>query len=125
MLLDTDVLIDLLRKHPPAEAWFSGVSPLPDVAGFAAMELVNGCRDGNELRRVQRFLATFSILWPSDEDLSKALNDYLPLRLSTGIGLMDAVIAATAVGHNLPLATFNGRHFTAVPGLATVEPYTR
>lgn len=42
MILDTDVLIDLERKHPPAINWFAKLSGAPSVAGFAAMEMISG-----------------------------------------------------------------------------------
>jgi hypothetical protein len=48
MLLDTDVLIDLERRHPGADAWFGGLAIIPDIPGFAAMELLNGCRSKAE-----------------------------------------------------------------------------
>ena len=125
MLLDSDVLIDLLREYFPAEQWLATLPGLPPVAGFAAMELINGCRDSRELRRVRHFLATFTILWPSENGLNQALNDLMPLKVSHGLGWVDSLIAATALTHDLPLATFNVRHFDAVPGLETREPYSR
>jgi hypothetical protein len=39
-LVDTDVLIDVQRGHPPALAWFAGLTVLPAVQGFVVMELV-------------------------------------------------------------------------------------
>jgi predicted nucleic acid-binding protein len=39
-LVDTDVLIDVQRGHPPALAWFAGLTELPAVPGFVVMELV-------------------------------------------------------------------------------------
>jgi predicted nucleic acid-binding protein len=125
MLLDTDILIDLVRRHPAASAWFAALPELPTVAGFAALELAYGCRDAAELRAVRAFLRVFPMAWPTEEDLRRALVDYAPLRLSHGLGLLDAVIAATAVGLDLSLVTFNVRHFGAVPGLTTEQPYTR
>ena len=39
-ILDSDVLIDVLRGHPPAVDWFGGLVELPSVPGFVAMELI-------------------------------------------------------------------------------------
>ena len=55
----------------------------------------------------------------------RALNEYMPLRLAHGIGLLDAIIAATATGLGETLATFNERHYRVIPGLVTVQPYKR
>lgn len=39
-LVDTDVLIDVQRAHPPALAWFAALTDLPAVPGLVIMELV-------------------------------------------------------------------------------------
>lgn len=39
-LVDTDILIDVQRGHPPALAWFRGLTTLPGIPGFVAMELI-------------------------------------------------------------------------------------
>jgi len=57
--------------------------------------------------------------------MTRALMEYAPLRLSHNLGTFDALIAATAVENDAVLLTFNTRHFAAVPGLTTQEPYTR
>jgi predicted nucleic acid-binding protein len=125
MLLDTDVLIDLERQHPAADAWLSSLSVVPHTPRFAAMELLNGCQSRAEWRSVEQFLRPFPICWPAEADLNRALRDFTGYRLSHGLGLVDALIAATALGRGEPLATFNVRHYQAVSGLVTVQPYTR
>ena len=37
-LVDTDVLIDVQRGHPPALAWFAGLTDLPAVPGFVLIK---------------------------------------------------------------------------------------
>ncbi len=124
-LLDTDVCIDLLRKHPPALAWFAGLTERPGIPGFVAIELIIGCRDKAELRRVRRFLKDFALAWPTEADMLRALTEYAPLHLAYGVGGIDAVIAATASGGNHLLATFNVKHFGILPDVTTEQPYTR
>lgn len=125
MLLDADVLIDIKRGHPPAVAWFNSLSALPPVCGLAAMELLHASRDTAEFRSVRNFLSLFPILWPVPVDMIHAYDNLLSLKLAHGIGLIDTLVAATALGHNLPLATFNVKHFRVVPGLQVVQPYVR
>ena len=38
------------------------------------------------------------------------------------IGYYDLIVAATALEHGSPVATFNRRHFSQVPGLKVVVP---
>src|SRR5437773_322919 len=103
MILDTDVLIDLVREHAAAAAWFASLTTMPAASGFAALELTYGCLNTVELRAVRSFLRAFTIVWPSEEDLLRAWIDYAPLHLSHGLGVMDSLIAATAVGRGVPL----------------------
>ena len=125
MLLDTDVLIDILRNHLPAIAWFEGLEEVPTASGIAAMEIISGCRNRQELRAAELFLALFPIAWPTREDLERALGTLLPRRLTNGIGLLDSIVAATALGIDQELATFNVKHYSGVEGLRMVQPYKR
>lgn len=125
MLLDTDILIDLWRKHPPAITWFDGLPNLPPVAGFSGMEFLQGGKDLPDLRSAARLLRQFPLVWPSEVAMNNAVWELAPYRLSHGLGMTDALIAITAIESDEPLATFNVKHFNAVPGLVTVQPYTR
>jgi predicted nucleic acid-binding protein len=54
-----------------------------------------------------------------------ALDPISAAKLSHGLGGFDVLMAATALEHNLPLYTFNMRHFRAIAGLNVLEPYVR
>jgi predicted nucleic acid-binding protein len=45
--------------------------------------------------------------------------------LSDNIGLLDALIAETAIGIEAKLATFNVKHYRVINGLQSLQPYTR
>lgn len=64
ILLDSDVAIDILRRHPPALAWIRAQNDRVCLPGIVAL-------------------------------------------------------------HNVPLHTFNQKHFAAIPALQTIQPYTR
>lgn len=89
------------------------------------MEMVEGARNRHELRSVQRLLSMFTISWPTEEDMIRAHTVYQPMRLVHGIDLLDCIVAATATGLSEDLATFNRKHFGAIPGLVIVQPYVR
>jgi predicted nucleic acid-binding protein len=48
----------------------------------------------------------------------------IALRQQVKMGLADAVIAATALAHNLPLATRNVDDFKHITGLQIINPFT-
>jgi predicted nucleic acid-binding protein len=124
MLLDSDIMVDLLRNYPPAVAWLNSLGNAPvALPGLVAMELLQGCPNSAEQQRVQRRLARLALYWPSAADCNRALSDFAAFRLSHGVGLLDALIGHTAIGRNEVLATFNVKHFGAIPGLQTIQPY--
>jgi predicted nucleic acid-binding protein len=125
MLLDTDVLIDIERDHPAALVWVASLTTPPFVSGFSALELARGAKDKAHLRKIRKFLDDFPLLWPTVSDMTRAFEEYAVLRLSDGLGLLDSLFAATATGSGDELVTFNDKHFRAVPGLVTVQPYVR
>ena len=124
-LLDTDVLIDVQRGHPPALAWFAGWASLPAIPGFVLMELIQDARNAKEVRQVLTLTAPFQIIWPTEPDCARALADFTAYHLSHRLGLLDALIAACAVGMSATLLTFNVKHYRVVPGLTTAKPYVR
>jgi predicted nucleic acid-binding protein len=124
-LVDSDVLIDIQRGHPPALAWFAGLTELPAVPGFVVMELIQNARNAREVRQALRLVAPLRIVWPTESDCARALSDFTAYHLSHGLGLLDAMIAACAIGRSATLYTFNAKHYRVVPGLITAQPYTR
>jgi len=125
LVLDTDVLIDVQRGHAAALAWFSGLTDVPTIPGLVVMELVQGARNARQVRDALRLTAPLPMGWPTTADCQRALTDFTTFHLSHGLGLLDALIAAIAVGLSAELCTFNDKHYQIVPGLVTVQPYTR
>jgi Predicted nucleic acid-binding protein, contains PIN domain len=124
-LLDTDILIDVLRKHPASIAWLSGTTEGLAVPGIVALELYQGCNSASDVRDVDKLLRPLEVLWPTEADCLEALRFFPSLRLSHDLGLLDALIAALAIGRSATLCTFNAKHFSAVPGLMIEQPYIR
>jgi predicted nucleic acid-binding protein len=122
MQLDADVMVDVARNHPPAIAWLMGVGSV-GLPGLVAMELLQGCRNLTVQRRLEKQLQRYPLYWPTLADCQRGYQDFAAYRLSHGLGLIDALIGATAVGCGETLATFNVKHFAVIAGLTTVQPY--
>lgn len=128
LLLDTDVLIDVLRGYKPALEWLAQVEYGTEhvgLPGLAVMELVQGCRNQLEVKRVQRFVRRFIAYWPTSTDCHRALDAFSRTHLSHGLSIPDALVGECAVGLQATLVTFNERHYSAVPHLHTAQPYAR
>jgi predicted nucleic acid-binding protein len=89
------------------------------------MELIQGANDARQARDALRLTAPLPVVWPTTADCQKALADFTAFHLSHGLGLLDALIAAVAIGLSAELCTFNDKHYRIVPGLVTVRPYNR
>ena len=75
ILLDSDVMIDLLRQYPPAMRWFDALDEDEELAlpGYVVMELIQGCRNKREQERLQRTVAPYGTVWLSPADCDRAL----------------------------------------------------
>ncbi len=126
VLVDTDVMVDLLRQYPPAVAWLEALEDeellLP---GFVVMELTQGCRTQADQRRLQKALAPYPVIWPPPDVCDEALNVFARFYLSHSLGIIDALIGQLAVSLDLPLHSFNQKHYAAIPRLQVVQPYSR
>ena len=126
LLVDTDVMIDLLRQYPPALAWLDSLGEEEIVLpGFVVMELIQGCRNKQEQEKVEADLAAYSVAWPSPATCEAALSTFARYYLSHDLGILDALIAQMAVALRVPLHTFNQKHYVAIPHLVTVQPYEK
>jgi predicted nucleic acid-binding protein len=126
LLIDTDVAIDIVRRFPPAPDWLGSIRGHTLLAsGFTAMELLSGCKNSAEQQLANQVIRLLGLKWPSRQRCSAALELYRSTRLSQGIGLIDCLIAQTALALDLPLLTFNEKHFRVVPGLQKFQPYSR
>ena len=124
-LLGTDILIDVQRGHPPAVAWFKSLAELPSVSGIVVMEMIQDAQNAQQVRKALKLIAPLPVVWPAEADCSRALSSFTSYHLSHGLGLLDSLIAASAIGLSATLCTFNMKHYRVVPGLLVEEPYKR
>lgn len=74
ILLDTDIMIDVLRGYSPALKWLDSLAGEEIVLpGFVVMELIQGCRNRSEQEKLEGFLVGFEVAWPSPEICDAAL----------------------------------------------------
>ena len=89
------------------------------------MELIQDARNTEQVRQALRLVAPLPIIWPTEADCNRALSDFMAYHLSHNLGLLDALIAACAIGLSATLCTFNAKHYRIIPNLVIAQPYTR
>ncbi len=127
LLFDTSVLICHLRAEDPrctsyidqvAHGALGGV-----VAAISAGELYAGeTLDADGESVLEALMSAFAVI-PADQTICTQAGRLLrQFRRSHGMGLIDAVIAATALTVDCPLLTLNVRHFHFIPGVVVINP---
>ena len=118
MLVDTDVLIWHLRGYPQATKKLDSFSTLI-ISAVTDMELLQGLRNKSEMNALQQSLAMRHTqrLALTPEITERAMTMMEGMVLSDGLQLGDALIAATALEHHLPVLTGNVKHFSAIANL--------
>ena len=127
LLLDSDVAIDVLRGVPPAVAWFNNLSRDERIIlpGYVAMEVIAGTRDATDQQQTERWVSECGIVWLEPGLCASAYRALLNVHLRNAIGVLDVLVAQVALSLDLPLLTFNQKHFDVLPALKTIRPYTR
>jgi len=119
VIFDTDILVWVFRRDRVATEFVN--SERDRAASIVTlMELLNGARSKADMMTTRQFFVDLDIrLMPIDEPISYlAANLIEDHRLVDGLGINDALIAATARETGETLATANVRHFRGIPNLS-------
>jgi predicted nucleic acid-binding protein len=125
MLVDSDVLIDFLRGQPDARDFVLSLPRETAISAITVAELHVGVREGKERTTLQGLLDSFRILALDAEIARRGGLLRRDFGRSHGVGLNDALIAATAQTHQLPLATLNFKHYPMLDGKHVFVPYLK
>ena len=121
VLIDTSVVIDLLRGAQPAIEYARCLGEPPLCSEITRVEVLPGLRSG-ERRATERLFAT--VRWVAvDERIARRAGELGRRfrRSYQGLATADLIIAATVEELGLELATLNVRHFPMIPRLTA--PY--
>ena len=112
MLFDTDVLIWLSRGNQKA-ANLINQAENPFLSSISHMEFLQGALNKRDLKSLIKAveILQFEILHPNDVIAEKATEWIKKYCLSHSLNSSDALIAATAYVHGLPLISANKKHF--------------
>jgi predicted nucleic acid-binding protein len=120
IILDTTVLVDVLRGHRPAHEWLRSLGEVPACSELTRVEVLRGLRS-RERSAAEALMG--ALRWiPVDEEIARRAGALgRTWRRSHRLGTVDLVIAATAQSLDARLGTSNTRHYPMFDGL--VAPY--
>ena len=117
ILLDTDILVDFLRGHRKALAFVNAQSDRIILSSIVVAELYAGVKGDAEQVVLGDFISLFRVI-PVDAKIAKTgglyKRDYAK---SHGVGLADAILAATAESRNAKMKTLNTKRYPMFKGL--------
>lgn len=124
ILVDTDILIDVSRNveisinRLDLEEQKNQIT----ISVITQMELIIGCRNKLELQHLDKFLSRYHISQINDHISSFTVELIKTYRLSHGLLIPDALIAATSIINNFPLLTKNQSDYRFIPEI-NLLPY--
>jgi hypothetical protein len=119
VFVDTDILIEVGRGINEAATCLQAIerqSPIA-ISVVTQMELIVGCRNKNELSALEHFLDRFAIVNINDSISQTAVDLLKRYRLSHGLLIADALIAATAISEDGSLVSKNQRDYRFIEPL--------
>ena len=117
ILIDTDVLIDFLRGHDKAVAFVNEFFSRIILSPIVVAELYAGVKGNAELTVLEDFISLFRVV-PLTAEIAKIGGLYKrDFGKSHGVGLADAILAATADKEKAELRTLNVKHYPMFGGL--------
>ncbi len=118
MLIDSNIIIYASQlEHARLREFIAAQAPAVSAVSYVE---VLGYHEltATEESLLREFFAVSTML-PIDQDV---LDQAVTLRQQHKMSLGDALVAATALVHRLPLATHNVDDFAWIDGLAVVDP---
>lgn len=117
-LVDTDVLIWYLRGNQNAYDLIHGMNEFC-ISSITYMELVQGMRNKDELRILQKTLKQWNVktIYLNEEISTRALFLVEEFFLSHSMELADSMIASTSLVYGMDLITANDKHYKFIKDL--------
>jgi predicted nucleic acid-binding protein len=123
LLIDTDMLVDYLRAKEDAIVFLESLNQPMMISAVSVAELFAGVKEGKERAVIEEFFEAFEIV-PLTFEIARTGGLFRrDFGKSHGVGLADAMIAATSEHKGASLISLNQKHFPMVKNL--IIPYKK
>lgn len=123
VLAHTDVCVALALGIPEAVQFWQAPPVETRLATATYLSLLDAGEDEEQLARLRAFVQPFAVLSLGPMASSKSVELMLSHTLQNGLAPLDALIAATALAHEIPIVTCNPTPFVGIAGLDVVRPF--
>jgi predicted nucleic acid-binding protein len=124
-LLDTDILVDYLRGVPQAVKFLQKAitTSVCHISAITIAELYAGVKDGKERPILDAFIQEFTLAVIDEKTAQQGGIYKRDYGKSHGVGLADAILAATADNLDAELITLNKKHYPMLKSVSV--PYKK
>ena len=116
VLCDTNIFISAFNGRVEAIDQLNRIG-LGEIAlsAITVMELFQGMGNKNELAQMKKRIKFYDVIQMDSAISAKAIELVETYRLSHGLQIPDAIIAATSIVYQIELFTFNIKDFNFIP----------
>lgn len=122
-LVDTSIIIDLIRGYPEAHLWLSGIDETLGVSHFVWLEVIQGAQNKQKQASAMKILADFELIEITPADTQWTVQALATTRLAHNVDALDSLIASMSYRLQVPLYTRNMKHFTPLLDDLAQKPY--
>ena len=122
-LVDSSVLVDVLRGYDPAVNWLAEQGQLA-ITPIVWLELLEGAPNKIGQQEAIKLLRRFEVVDLTPDDMQLAIKLLTRFGLSHNVDAFDCLIASVHLRLKLPLYTRNIKHFAPLIDELAVKPYT-
>jgi predicted nucleic acid-binding protein len=122
VLCDTNILIHFFANRTDTVERMKRIGTQNVLlSAITVAELYQGMGNKKELQSMKKNIKFYDVIHIDtriSEKMTALIHDY---KLSHGLTIPDALIAATALVYNIPLFTYNTRDFAFIPNILLYE----
>jgi len=119
ILCDTNILIEVYRKNTNVISALSSISRHSTIviSDVTRAEMLVGARNKQEMQILVKELGQIECMPVQSEISARSIQLLIMYHLSHGLDFHDALIAATAIHHNIELFTLNVKDFAFISNI--------
>jgi predicted nucleic acid-binding protein len=123
VIVHTDVCAQLATGSDAALSFFELPPVEVRLATATYLALLSGAEDESQLQRLSHFVQPYAVLSLGPMASSRSVELMMANTIKTGLNPLDALIAATALAHEIPLVAIDPRPFLNIAELQVLRPY--
>ena len=120
IILDTNILIEILKGDKKTISKVESFSKELSISSISAMELFYGALNNSEVKKLEKFISLFDIIYPDETISYKAMKLVKQYAKSHSLDIPDSIIASTSLHHKCELFTYNQKDFRFIDGINLV-----